>query len=111
MSRRDSAPALLLTPHNTNNSNTTEIQQRRRTLNISHMAYPENAFKLEFLSRSDRLIWETMIKDVILDTEKLNHCFKVRTVSHGLILPSLSKSTLHGVGKIRCSYAFGNVYL
>ncbi|CAO3635320.1 unnamed protein product [Mucor hiemalis] len=117
ISRRDSAPALL--SFNQDQQQTTEInsiQQRRRTLNISHMAYPEDAFKLEFHSRSDRLIWETLIKDVTQDSDKSNNYFKVKLISQNLVLPSVSKpaSVNNGIpGRIRCAYSFvyidGNV--
>jgi hypothetical protein len=110
ISRRDSAPALLLSCHQNNNNSKdiNTIQQRRRTLNISHMAYPENAFKLEFPTRSDRLMWETLIKDVLLSTENSYHCFKAKTLSHDFILPTNIPKSVHGVGKIRCAYSFGN---
>lgn len=119
ISRRDSAPALLAVNQEQQQQQTTEInsiQQRRRTLNISHMAYPEDIFKLEFHSRSDRLIWETLIKDVTQDSVKSNDVFKTNLISQNLVLPSVSKSAgvNNGtVGKIRCAYNFvytdGNV--
>lgn len=131
ISRRDSAPALLAfnNEKQQQQQQTTEInsiQQRRRTLNISHMAYPEDIFKLEFHSRSDRLIWETLIKEITTQDSSSNNddVFKINLISQNLVvLPSSSNSNSssvsksagvnnnnHGggmVGKIRCAYNFG----
>lgn len=84
VSRRDSAPALLYKPRTL----------QTRTLKISHMAYPDNAYKLEFLSRSDRLIWQNVIQDVIKDSK--SQLFNIKVCD-----------TLPQIGKIKCAHAFG----
>lgn len=86
VTRRDSAPALLY-------KSTSQVPIRR-TLRISHMAYPDNAYKLEFLSRSDRLIWQNVIQEVIRDSS--HRVFDIK------MCPTLAQ-----MGKIKCAHAFG----
>jgi hypothetical protein len=81
VTRRDSAPALLY-----GEDQLKKQQQQRRTLKIHHSAFPENGFKLEFLSRSDRLVWETLLKNVVgtMENEEkvfvMKPLFKMNTV-------------------------------
>ena len=143
VTRRDSAPALLLSkgreePLGTYSTldqqkkqqeqqqSRQQQQQQRRTLKISHMAYPENSFKLEFLSRSDRLVWENLIRNTALTTEKENVVFKKKLVFKSLFVIPLGtqqrtvNTTLNGnnsnsaysahvtsIARIKCAYAFG----
>ncbi|KAG2237627.1 hypothetical protein INT48_004530, partial [Thamnidium elegans] len=98
MSRRDSAPALLI-----HYKPEKKLAQHRRTLKICHMAYPENAFKLEFLSRSDRLIWEDVMREVV--SSEQHKVFKANILCNSLAMP---QTPVHGgtIGRIRCAYAF-----
>lgn len=104
VSRRDSAPALLIQY----NKPEKKLAQHRRTLKICHMAYPENAFKLEFLSRSDRLIWENVMREVV--TSDGPNVFKANVLCNSLVMPQMP---VHGgtIGRIRCAYAFCKVFL
>jgi hypothetical protein len=150
VSRRDSAPAMLFSnqPRRVNdrrrivpvtsndipiNTDTQQLQQQqqrehRKTLKLCHMAYPENSFKLEFLSRSDRVKWENIIREVITSTEKKSEIFKQKMICKSLSLISVSKSSSSSSSssnssstsntpqaiinngynaKISCSYSFG----
>jgi hypothetical protein len=90
VTRRDSAPAslgtkpaLLRTKRNLR-SNTT-IQRTRvqnRTLKISHMAYPEIAFQLEFFYKADRERWEKLIQDTIRKCQQ--NLFKVQLITQSV---------------------------
>lgn len=93
LSRRDSAPAALMyTTHRTTN--------RQRTVRISHMAYPENVYKLEFLSRSDRLIWKNVIGQVMCDSTR-RYVLDIKQCTN----------TLAQMGKIKCAHTFGKYVL
>lgn len=96
VTRRDSAPALLYKQPND------QLKKQRRTLKISHSAFPENAFKLEFLSRSDRLIWETLLKDMIKTVDSDTKVFTTK-----IVCKSLFKLSDEMAIKITCSCAFG----
>ncbi|GAA5800893.1 hypothetical protein HPULCUR_006332 [Helicostylum pulchrum] len=98
--RRDSAPAALLIQYNKPEK---KLAQHRRTLKICHMAYPENAFKLEFLSRSDRLIWENVMREVVMSEGY--KVFRATVLCNSLAMPQMP---VHGgtIGRIRCAYAF-----
>lgn len=145
VTRRDSAPALLLSKSREEPLETystldqqkkqqeqqqsrQQQQQQRRTLKISHMAYPENSFKLEFLSRSDRLVWENLIRNTALAIEKENEVFKKKLIFKSLSVIPLGtqqrtvNTTLNGnnsnnahsthvtsIARIKCAYAFGNM--
>ncbi|KAG2210896.1 hypothetical protein INT47_000050, partial [Mucor saturninus] len=86
LTRRDSAPAAFMYNHRA----TTQ-----RTVRISHMAFPENVYKLEFLSRSDRLIWKNVIGQVICDSTS-SRVFDIQRCP-----------TLAQMGKIKCAHTFG----
>ncbi|KAF1803788.1 hypothetical protein FB192DRAFT_1245787, partial [Mucor lusitanicus] len=110
VTRRDSAPALLLSKRREepldaankqqqqqqHQQNRHQQQQQRRTLKISHMAYPESSFKLEFLSRSDRLVWENLIRNTLLANEKENEVNATQA----------SSSHITSIARIKCAYAF-----
>ncbi|KAL9550242.1 hypothetical protein MBANPS3_004827 [Mucor bainieri] len=129
VTRRDSAPALLLskrreeepldsTKQQQQQQSRQQQQQQRRTLKISHMAYPESSFKLEFLSRSDRLVWENMIRNTLLVNEKENEVFRRKMMFKSLSLTnntSLSgcsstqqaaSAHVTSIARIKCAYAF-----
>ncbi|KAI9354668.1 hypothetical protein BD770DRAFT_473904 [Pilaira anomala] len=91
VTRRDSAPAKL-----------TNTGIQRRTLKICHMAFPENAFRLEFLSRADRLIWEDLLREAVLKVQ--SSLFEYKMVCKTLII----SQQVHGdsMGRIRCAYSF-----
>jgi hypothetical protein len=124
VSRRDSAPALLLSYHQQqqllrkqDQQQYLDKQQQRRTLKICHMAYPDNPFKLEFLSRSDRLVWENVVRDVMINSDRQSQVFKSRMICKSLImppstfylssLPTNASINVSGAGRIQCAYAFG----
>lgn len=145
VTRRDSAPALLLSKSREEPLETystldqqkkqqeqqqsrQQQQQQRRTLKISHMAYPENSFKLEFISRSDRLVWENLIRNTALAIEKENEVFKKKLIFKSLSVTPLGtqqrtvNTTFNGnnssnahsthvtsIARIKCAYAFGNM--
>ncbi|KAK4510331.1 uncharacterized protein ATC70_004761 [Mucor velutinosus] len=133
VTRRDSAPALLLSKRREapldsikqqeqqqqqqqQQQSRHQQQQQRRTLKISHMAYPENSFKLEFLSRSDRLFWENLIRNTLLTNEKKNEVFRRKMMFKSLSVANASlsgNSTTHAssshvtsIARIKCAYAF-----
>ncbi|EPB83211.1 hypothetical protein HMPREF1544_10059 [Mucor circinelloides 1006PhL] len=125
VTRRDSAPALLLSKRREEPSDTSnqqqqsrhQQQQQRRTLKISHMAYPESSFKLEFLSRSDRLVWENLIRNTLIANEKENQVFKRKILFKSLsaVNASLNGSNsstqapsahVTSIARIKCAYAF-----
>ena len=98
MTRRNSTPVL---SRSYSDTQAASIQQRRRTLSISHMAYPDNVFKLEFLERADRCMWENLLQSVISTDKK--ELFRIKR--HPLAFNASQ------IGKIRCAYAFGKSFL
>ncbi|KAI8647212.1 hypothetical protein BD408DRAFT_473554 [Parasitella parasitica] len=135
VARRDSAPALLFSKRKDEQFDTgfpldrqrkqkeqqqsrQQQQQQRRTLKISHMAYPENSSKLEFLSRSDRLVWENLIRNTCLVMEKENEVFKKKIMFKSLSTmragaqqrnansSSAQSANVADMARIRCSFAF-----
>lgn len=127
MSRRDSAPASLCSyqqqQHQEQQQGQQEQQrqQQRRTLKICHMAYADNAFKLEFLTRSDRVQWENVVRDVIMNSERSSQIFKMKMICKSLTMPSLlslssptATSSVAGsgiiAGRIKCAYTFGEYF-
>jgi hypothetical protein len=129
VSRRDSAPAMLLSSKNPSRANdrrrivplasndhftnTEKVQQReqRRTLKLCHMAYPENTFKLEFLSRSDRVKWENIIREAIASTDK-NNVFKQKVICKSLPMNNIetennASQSMINSARIGCSHSFG----
>lgn len=153
ISRRDSAPAMLLSDNasrraydrrriapvvlndiamTTDSSDTHRRQlnqqqqkEQRRTLKLCHIAYPEHSFKLEFLSRTDRVKWENAIQDVITSTEKKSSVFTQKIICKSLSNMSISNCTTTETvnsntnitpqatinnrysAKISCSHSFG----
>ncbi|GAN01138.1 hypothetical protein MAM1_0005d00569 [Mucor ambiguus] len=128
VTRRDSAPALLLSKRRDEPLDSTkkqekqhqqsrqQQQQQRRTLKISHMAYPESSFKLEFLSRSDRLVWENLIRHTLSNNEKKNEVFRRKMMFKSLSVANVSlngssttqapSAHVTSIARIKCAYAF-----
>ncbi|KAI9478132.1 MAG: hypothetical protein EXX96DRAFT_483067, partial [Benjaminiella poitrasii] len=108
VTRRDSAPAMLLTNPQRAATTTSSTRPQRRTLKVSHMAYPEYSFKLEFLTSSDRNIWETILHDIIMNTEKGNQVFKKKLVCKSLTyLPRLRETSISNSSTISTTFVFG----
>ncbi|KAI8990990.1 hypothetical protein BDF20DRAFT_908812 [Mycotypha africana] len=71
-------------------------QQQRRTLKICHMSYPDITFKLEFLSRSDKMIWENLLANMIKTAEAKGDLFNMQIVCHSLsLIPQLQHQVGH----------------
>ncbi|RCH79901.1 hypothetical protein CU098_004949, partial [Rhizopus stolonifer] len=104
--RRDSAPALLFRSGSKKTKpEGTSSQQQRRTLKICHLAYPDNTFKLEFNARSDRLVWETMIRDIIVNLDKQHKAFNKKMICKSLPVQN-DTSNGNAIERTKCACAF-----
>ncbi|KAI8988878.1 hypothetical protein BDB01DRAFT_848986 [Pilobolus umbonatus] len=132
--RRESAPAMLISHSSTvkvsrkkslvNRSKTTltkagSYQQRRATIKLNHMAYPENAFQLQFNSIASRERWEIILRETRANRfREVPPLFEMKPISRSLTLPihtafnflpteeSIDTKPTTVYGRIRCAYAF-----
>ncbi|OBZ84593.1 Rho1 guanine nucleotide exchange factor 1 [Choanephora cucurbitarum] len=127
--RRESAPAVICSDDNcesnqllqTKPSGNPTAQQQRRTIKVSHMAYPFKTFRLEFVTRHDRLTWENLLLNAIACKSQESALFKKKMVYRSLLSSSAPlPSTLEASGssndsnvgvqnmieKTRCAFTF-----
>ncbi|KAI8387484.1 hypothetical protein BD560DRAFT_486332 [Blakeslea trispora] len=100
--RRESAPAIPCSSEACQSPQTEpwvghvtpQQQQQRKTLKVSHLACPYNTFRLEFVTRHDRLFWENLLSSTIERQSQEGILFKKKLIYKSLMLssqpPSLS---------------------